>query len=54
MDHRRDEYHQTFVQGRNGKLLDVIVDGAGAAGAMLLDWWLARHRALSRHVPAAQ
>ena len=49
-----DEYHQTFVPGRNGKLLDVIVDGAGAAGAMLLDWWLARRRALPRHISAAQ
>ena len=24
-----DEYHQTFVQGRNGSLRDVLIDGAG-------------------------
>jgi VanZ family protein len=49
-----DEYHQTFVPGRNGQLLDVMVDGVGAGGAMLLDWWLERRRALSRQVPAAR
>ena len=37
-----DEYHQTFVPGRNGNLFDVAVDGVGACAAMLLDWWLAR------------
>ncbi len=37
-----DEYHQTFVAGRNGQLWDVVVDGMGACGAMLLDWWLER------------
>jgi VanZ family protein len=42
-----DEYHQTFVPGRDGNLLDVAVDGAGACVAMLLDRWLARRRALS-------
>ena len=42
-----DEYHQTFVPGRDGNLLDVVVDGAGACVAMLLDRWLARRRALS-------
>ncbi len=41
-----DEYHQTFVLGRNGNLLDVAVDGVGACSAMLLDWWLERRRAL--------
>jgi len=39
-----DEYHQTFVPGRNGTLLDVAVDGMGAGGAMLLEWWLQRRR----------
>ena len=34
-----DEYHQSFIPGRHGKLLDVAVDGVGASGAMLLDWW---------------
>jgi VanZ family protein len=37
-----DEYHQTFVPGRKGRLFDVGVDTAGVCGAMLLDWWLAR------------
>jgi len=37
-----DEYHQTFVPGRNGNLLDVAVDGAGASVAMLLEWMLGR------------
>jgi len=37
-----DEYHQTFVLGRKGRLSDVMVDAAGACGAMLVDWWLAR------------
>jgi VanZ family protein len=40
-----DEYHQTFVPGRNGALFDVAVDGVGACGAMLLDWrWRASVR----------
>ena len=42
-----DEYHQTFVPGRDGNLLDVAVDGAGACVAMLLNRWLACRRALS-------
>jgi VanZ family protein len=49
-----DEYHQTFVPGRGGNLLDVTIDGAGACAAMLLDWWLARRRALARQIPAAR
>ncbi len=32
-----DEYHQTFVPGRNGSLLDVAVDSAGGlAGALIV------------------
>jgi len=34
-----DEYHQRFVPGRNGTLVDVAIDGVGIAGAILLDWW---------------
>ena len=49
-----DEYHQTFVPGRNGTLWDVAVDGLGALGAMLLEWWLQRRRALARQSPGAQ
>jgi VanZ family protein len=33
-----DEYHQTFVPGRNGQWLDVIVDGVGASLAALAVW----------------
>ncbi len=42
-----DEYHQTFVPGRNGNLLDVAVDGVGACAAMLLEWAVVRLRPLS-------
>ena len=41
-----DEYHQSFVPGRNGRLLDVAVDGVGACGAMVLDWWRDRSRSV--------
>jgi VanZ family protein len=33
-----DEYHQTFVPGRDGNMIDVIVDAAGVVGATALDW----------------
>jgi VanZ family protein len=46
-----DEYHQTFVPGRNGNLFDVAVDGIGACAAMWLDWWLTRRRSLSEAGP---
>jgi VanZ family protein len=49
-----DEYHQTLVPGRNGNLLDVAIDGAGAGVAMLLDWGLARRRVLARRTPPAR
>jgi len=41
-----DEYHQTFVPGRKGRLFDVGVDMVGVCSAMLLDWWLGRRRQL--------
>ena len=31
-----DEFHQSFVQGRNSSLRDVFIDGVGAALALLL------------------
>jgi VanZ family protein len=37
-----DEYHQSFVEGRNGSPVDWVIDCAGAAVASL---WLARHPA---------
>ena len=49
-----DEYHQSFVPGRYGRLWDVVIDGGGAVVAMLLDWWRARRRALSRQTPATR
>lgn len=49
-----DEYHQTFVPGRKGNLLDVAVDGVGAGVAMLLDRWWEGRQELSRRPPAAQ
>jgi VanZ family protein len=48
-----DEYHQTFVPGRKGRLSDVVVDGVGACAVMLLDWWLERRRAVPRQVSDA-
>lgn len=33
-----DEFHQSFVPGRNGRVTDVLVDAAGAALALWL-WW---------------
>lgn len=49
-----DEYHQTFVPGRNGTLWDVAVDSLGACGAMLLERRLQRRRALARQSPGAR
>jgi VanZ family protein len=34
-----DEYHQTFVPGREGKWQDVAIDAAGASIALLLRYW---------------
>jgi VanZ family protein len=33
-----DEYHQTFVRGRHGGPIDVLIDGTGAAVAALAAW----------------
>ncbi|MEA3342381.1 MAG: VanZ family protein [Chloroflexota bacterium] len=49
-----DEYHQTLVPGRNGTLWDVVVDGIGAAGAMLLAGRLQRRLATARQSSGAQ
>jgi VanZ family protein len=37
-----DEYHQSFVEGRNGSPIDWLIDSAGAAAASL---WVARRPA---------
>jgi VanZ family protein len=39
-----DEYHQTFVPGRNGNGFDVMVDGVGVLGALLAWGWVGRRR----------
>lgn len=49
-----DEYHQTFVEGRTGQMLDVLIDTAGACVGILLFssyylvWWIGKrqHEAL--------
>ena len=33
-----DEYHQSFVSGRHGSAVDVVIDTAGAGVAALLLW----------------
>jgi VanZ family protein len=38
-----DEIHQTFVAGRAGRPLDVLIDAAGAALG-LVAWWRLRSR----------
>ena len=40
-----DEYHQTFVPGRHGRLLDVLIDCFGVGVAFSVSLWLARRRA---------
>ena len=37
-----DEFHQTFVPGRNGALTDVGFDALGAVLASGLVWWFSR------------
>ena len=34
-----DEYHQTFIPGRNGTLVDVLIDTSGALSSLLLLQW---------------
>ena len=31
-----DEFHQSFVEGRNSSLVDVVIDGVGAAVALTI------------------
>jgi VanZ family protein len=39
-----DEYHQTFVPGRDGNGVDVMIDGVGVLGALLGWHWAGRRR----------
>lgn len=41
-----DEWHQTFVRGRDGKALDVLLDAAGA----LLGWLAGRRTRISDRI----
>ncbi len=34
-----DEFHQTFIPGRNGTLVDVLIDMSGAVSCLLLLYW---------------
>ncbi len=37
-----DEYHQTFVPGRNGNAWDVLIDSCGGMTALFGVWWWGR------------
>lgn len=37
-----DEFHQTFIPGRNGTVADVLIDLVGVALGLLLHPWLER------------
>jgi VanZ family protein len=39
-----DEIHQTFVPGRQGAILDVLIDSAGAAAGLYSHWQAGRWR----------
>jgi VanZ family protein len=39
-----DEFHQTFVASRQGQVTDVLIDAAGATGALVLLWLLGTWR----------
>lgn len=39
-----DEYHQTLIPGREGKLVDAAINSFGALLGLLLIWWLYRIR----------
>lgn len=48
-----DEFHQTFVPGRDGKLSDVLIDLSGGV-CFLLFWQIATALWKRRKVPAAK
>ncbi len=42
-----DEIHQSYVPGRQGAVMDVVIDSAGAACALFFIWLLARRQIAS-------
>jgi VanZ family protein len=42
-----DEIHQSFVPGRQGAVMDVVIDSAGSACAMFCLWLLGRRQSPS-------
>jgi len=40
-----DEFHQSFIPGRNGCIVDVLIDSAGAALGLLLCYLVLQYRA---------
>lgn len=46
-----DEWHQTYVPGRHGRLTDVVIDSAGALVGLVAVhlWYLGRNRAPAVH-----
>jgi tRNA threonylcarbamoyladenosine biosynthesis protein TsaE len=47
-----DEWHQSFVVGRNGTPIDVAIDGIGASlGVLAVAWWLWWRRSLMAAEP---
>ena len=48
-----DEYHQSFVEGRDADVLDVAADAAGIAFALVLVGRYARARASTRRIQSA-
>jgi len=49
-----DEYHQCFVPGRNGTIVDVGIDGVGAGISILLQRWLQRRGSRDRRESGVQ
>ena len=43
-----DEFHQTFVPGRTGRLTDLGFDALGALLALALVWWFSKDDNLSK------
>jgi VanZ family protein len=46
-----DEFHQTFVHGRHGTPVDVLIDAVGIAAAALLARRQAERRVAPQHPP---